>query len=149
MQGELRRQLTAAGMYLEMYGPAWSPSEPTNDEAEQLMVWLDAWQEGRDEQLPAGWELTRHVWCPRCDRDADPLGWWHDFSGNWKGRPYGTVFPSPPLLEIGPGCQGGMNPYFRFQGAIHWHDHSVDALPGWWWVACSTRRVFRWGLRRA
>jgi hypothetical protein len=48
LRGELRRQATAAGVFLDM-SPTWlSPgftTKPlTDDEAEQLLVWLDAWQ---------------------------------------------------------------------------------------------------------
>ncbi len=213
---ELQRQATAAGVFLD-FGHAVpcelregalvaaedsAVDEPTDDEAEQLLVWLrgwtaererweaerperlavqaDAWLEQRrdlrvlpmlsrdrfeleqvahmsaagagwdwkeragigwTERLPvarpllsppAGFELTRRSWCPRCDKiGGDPLGWWHDF-GSMKGylrRPRCAVFPPAPEIEIGACCPREYGEAVR-------------------WFPCGARRLYRWGLRR-
>lgn len=231
-EAELRRQATAAGVWLDM-AQGWRCSdcgrplrEPrevngvsvlppcafclcrhdkvtsairesiTSDEVEQLLVWLDRWQDARREWLaerrmvdavysdyvkdgrggrvwhfpmlsrarheavsfelreygysisdrqrsdrkwrwvpgegrqlpivrplldpPAGFELVRHSWCPRCERDGDPLG---------APREVATpVVPPAPELEIGAGCA------------------QVAVGPGC--HPCGARRLYRWGLRR-
>ena len=55
---------------------------------------------------PAGFELVRHTWCPRCDRAAgDPLGRPRD---RYRGPLVPRVKPAPPEVEIGPACQEGI-----------------------------------------
>lgn len=222
-EAELRRQATAAGVYLDLAPLVLAPHPtsgcvarvpipgPTADETEQLLVWLDQWTDGgypRDRHEaawccvecgrpcaeqpdswtgwaicqgctetqarhggsgklqsgmrqipiasplldpPAGFELIRHSWCPRCDRAAgDPLG--RRGTGRVKYRPPTVrtpgrsewVKPAPPELEIGQGCS---------------HVLVGKSVTGSWvWVtvadrgdderSCGARRLFRWGLRR-
>jgi hypothetical protein len=165
-ESELRRQATAAGVFLDLEHVTCelqagqlvavedSKLDITADETERLLVWLDDWQERppRERPLlrpPAGFELVRHSWCPRCNRiGGDPLGWWHDF-GSMKGylrRPRCAVFPPPPELEIGQGCDRAL--YGRRIASNRTRNRFPD-MPGagFWTRVCSARQLFRWGLR--
>jgi hypothetical protein len=145
LDAELRRQATAAGVFLVDELVGWREYyEPlTPDEVEQLLVWLDRWQGARREWLterperlavqrdawleqyrdlrvlpmlsredpPAGFELIRRSWCPRCERDGDPLGpgSWVTYTGafSWtrKRRRFRCeVVPPAPEREIGQLC---------------------------------------------
>jgi hypothetical protein len=242
-ESELRRQATAAGVFLELprtqpYSGEYPSTVPpsfqaveltpplTADETEQLLVWLDRWQEQPRERHevawccmdcgtldqeplpsgtlgwgrcnnpkhppvkmpiarlpivyplldpPAGFELVRKVWCPRCDRAAgDPLGrpvqriGWRGIewvlasarSGGHIGAP--IVKPPAPEREIGPGCEWG---YRTNEGKpLRVITYQADSegyvspkLRRLWGKdgqgrpvrTCGTCRLYRWGLRRS
>jgi hypothetical protein len=218
-ESELRRQATAAGVFLDLprtrpYSGEYPSTVPpsfqaveltqplTADETEQLLVWLNQWQEqprerhevawccrafghvvsadevmngwghcsGRQcqewssvEQLPivrslldppAGFELVRHLWCPRCDRAAgDPLGrpveriGWRGIewtlasakSGGHIGVP--IVKPPAPEREIKPGCSR--------HRSTSWPHRAWELTWMGWQPPCGARRLYRWGLRRS
>jgi hypothetical protein len=135
------------------------------ERAENLAVASDAWQEEWNWNVPqlaiadppAGFELTRHSWCPRCNRDGDPLGSSRNRCSP-DGRPWvRPAPPAPPELEIGPGCHAPIPHYSElFPGKRWFACRDAGRFRSWkipggksWVVPCNARRLFRWGLRRA
>jgi hypothetical protein len=136
-EAELRRRATAAGVFLAedsvtlLDGSGWRRGfrDVTADEAAELLVWLDGWTDDSvpNPPVPEGFELTRHSWCPRCERrNGDPLGRPADrrrYFVPW-------IKPPPPRQSVAVPCQRLNRCGGRFAGR------------------CNTRRLFRWGLRR-